>query len=133
MADDELILTPIVNAASTLRRAIVARPRDEFVRDAIVQRFEYTYELAWKFVRRRLIAQGVETNALTRRDLFREAAKARLIDDPLAWFDFTRARNLVSHTYNEATALEVVAVAEIFLPAVETLIAELERRNEHSA
>ncbi|MBX3502143.1 MAG: nucleotidyltransferase substrate binding protein [Alphaproteobacteria bacterium] len=133
MAEDELILTPIANAASSLRRAILVNPRDEFVRDAIVQRFEYTYELAWKFMRRRLLAQGVETNTLTRRDLFREAAKAGLIDDPVAWFDFTRARNLVSHTYNEVTALEVVAVAEAFLPAVETLIARLEKLNDDSA
>lgn len=133
MPDDDLILTPLVNAAASLRRAITVSPRDEFVRDAIVQRFEYTYELAWKFMRRRLIIQGIETNLLARRDLFREAAKAGLIDDPVSWFDFTSARNLVSHTYNEVTALKVVALAEVFLPPVEALIATLERLNADPA
>ena len=65
-----------------------------------------------------------------RRDLFRAAAQARLIDDPAPWFEFHEARNLVSHTYNEATARQVVMVAERFLPCAASLPETLEKLQE---
>ena len=42
-------------AISSLDRGIVRSekdPGDEEVRDAVIQRFEYTYELAWKMLKR---------------------------------------------------------------------------------
>jgi nucleotidyltransferase substrate binding protein (TIGR01987 family) len=127
MSEGRLILMPLAKAIATLRRAVAAAPRNEFVRDAIIQRFEYTYELCWKFMMRHLRTDTLFAEPLTRRDLFRAAAQARLIDDPSAWFEFHEARNLVSHTYNEATAQQVVAIAERFLPCAASLLEMLEK------
>lgn len=126
MAADPLILTPLVKAVTSLREAL-AQPIDPFIRDATIKRFEFTYELCWKFIQRHLRRQSVTPEALTRRDLFRDAAALGLIDDPEAWFKFHDARNLTAHTYNEETAKQVYETARRFLPAAEALLAALDR------
>lgn len=44
-------LKPFKNAQASLEKA-VAQPKDEFIRDSVIQRLEYTYELAWKTLKR---------------------------------------------------------------------------------
>lgn len=53
MAEAPLILTPLKRALSTLEEALSA-PDSSFVRDSIVKRFEYTYEMSWKMMQRYL-------------------------------------------------------------------------------
>lgn len=126
-----IVLGPLERAAASLARAL-AQPRDEFSRDASIQRFEYTYELAWKAIRRALLNELglVDVEGASRRELYRMAAQQRLVPDPAPWFGFHDARNRTSHTYNEATAEEVYVVAGEFLPAVQALLAALERYRE---
>ena len=52
-----LILTPLENAINSLNIAFVEYQKDnsnEFVRDSVIQRFEYTYELCIKMLKRYL-------------------------------------------------------------------------------
>jgi nucleotidyltransferase substrate binding protein (TIGR01987 family) len=107
-----LDFSSLQNALNSLDKAL-AEPINEFVRDAAIQRFEYCYELCWKMLRR-VLAEDKGTEAisdLSRRDLFRLASQKHLIDDPLIWFEFHKARNETSHTYNETKALEVYHTA----------------------
>ncbi|MFC6669705.1 nucleotidyltransferase substrate binding protein [Marinobacterium aestuariivivens] len=107
------------------------QPKDEFIRDAVIQRFEYTYELCWKMVRRQLIEDQGEASVvmLSRRELFRMAAEYGLIDNPQNWITYHRARNETSHIYDESKAEEVYRVAVSFLPDAEKLKEELVQRN----
>jgi nucleotidyltransferase substrate binding protein (TIGR01987 family) len=89
-----------------LERA-VAQPCDEFMRDAVIQRFEFSYELAWKLLKLRLEQEGI--SALTPRQALREALQAALIEDGNVWSEIQRYRNLTSHTYDERLADEVYA------------------------
>lgn len=89
-----------------LERA-VAEPCDEFVRDAVIQRFEFCYELAWKMLKLRLEQEGI--SALTPRQALRESLQAALIEDGNVWSEIQRYRNLTSHTYDERLADEVYA------------------------
>jgi len=127
---DSLILTPLVDATKSLALAI-EQPKNEFIRDAVIQRFEYTYELCWKFIKRDLTEDlGSEAiNMLSRRDLFRTAADRGLISDPLPWFTFHKARNETSHTYNKKTAELTYSVALEFLPCAQALVSILESRH----
>ena len=84
-----------------------ARPKDEFMRDAVIQRFEFTYELAWKMLKLKLAAEGVSAN--TPRETLQEALRAGLITDGNTWSELQRMRNLTSHTYDEALAEQVDA------------------------
>ncbi len=89
-----------------LERA-VAEPCNEFVRDAVIQRFEFCYELAWKLLKLRLEQEGI--SALTPRQALRESLQAALIKDGNVWSEIQRYRNLTSHTYDERLADEVYA------------------------
>lgn len=125
-----LILTPLHKAVASLELAL-RQPKDEFMRDAVIQRFEYTYELCWKMLRRKLIEDFGESEVvmLSRRELFRMAADYGLISDSRPWIIYHRARNETSHIYDEHKAEEVYQVARQFLPDAIKLKTELEARN----
>lgn len=125
------ILNAFRFALEALRRAL-AQPKDEYLRDSVIQRFEFTYELAWKSLKRYLEEdEGTENvDILSRRDLFRLAAEKGLLDDPLAWFGYHQARNETVHTYREAKAEEVYTVAAAFQAEAGRLLERLEARRE---
>ena len=129
MSNGKLVLTPFEKALETLE-AILLLAKDDVVRDATIQRFEYTYELAWKMIKRHLDWAGhPDTASLSRHDLFREAANAKIIADADAWFDYHQARNETSHTYEATTAEEVYEVARKFTPDARALLIELKKHH----
>jgi hypothetical protein len=69
MADQPFLLGPLERAAASLATALAA-PESEFVRDSIVKRFEFTYELSWKLMRRHFAWAALEPAPETRKDLF---------------------------------------------------------------
>ena len=105
-------------------------PEDKEVRDSVVQRFEYTYELCHKMLRRQLqdaVANPSEVASLDYKALIREAAKFRLIEHPENWFEYRRKRNLTSHTYDEDTAEEVASSAIHFFYEARDLLTCLQK------
>lgn len=104
----------------------------DIVRDSVIQRFEYTYELSWKLLQRwvKLNVSPEEAEPRTKKDLFRLAAKKGLVEAPELWFEFAEARNSVAHTYNEGRAQHVYEVAIRFLPAAKFLYDQLEISND---
>ncbi len=102
------------------------------VRSGVIQHFEFTYELCWKFMKRWLemnisvdVADGV-----TRRELFRLAAESRLISDVEQWMRHHDARNRTSHTYDPEAAESVFQAAHAFVGDAQLLLAALEARND---
>lgn len=105
---------------------------DEELRDAVIQRFEYTFELCWKMIKRRVEADAPtpsEVDFLSYKDLMREAGERGLVKEVVRWFVYRDQRNLTSHTYNADKAREVYHTAVEFLPDARALLAELESRN----
>ena len=125
-------LSSFEKALNTLDRAILrAReaPGDEELRDAVIQRFEYTYELAWKSLKRVLeeaAASSDEIDYLSFKDLIRRGAESGMIQDPQEWFDFRKSRNITSHVYNEKKAISVYASALRFAKAARILLSRLQ-------
>ena len=83
------------------------QPKDEYIRDSVIQRFEFTHELAWKMLKLRLEKEDIF--AKTPKETLQAALQAGLIEDGNAWSDLQKMRNLTSHTYNESLADEVYA------------------------
>ncbi len=121
-----LDLDNLNNAIDALDRSIeTAKDLDksdpvllEVVRAGVIQQFEVAYEQCWKMIRRWLRENySIEEAEFprTRKDLFRHASKAGLIDQPESWFSYGDARNLSTHTYNQARADEVYQTALRFL------------------
>ncbi len=123
MKENKIILSPFAKAITSLKKAL-NQPRNEYTRDATIQRFEYTYELSWKLLKRVLSEEyGVKESLI--KNIYREAGRKELIDDVKKWFSFHTARNLTSHTYNEQTAEETYAVAKLFIIEAENLLNKL--------
>lgn len=129
MSQPPLLLVPLRKVLASLDAAL-AQPKNEFIRDSVIQRFEYTYVLTWKLLKRHLEDdEGVENiDHLTRKELFRVAFEKGLIGDVEAWFAYHGARNATSHTYNEDIAEELYAAACAFAPDARRLFAQIERR-----
>ncbi len=126
MDAEALDLSSLLNAVSRLEEAFAAPPANDLERDGCIQRFEYTYELCWKMMRRQLVLMDVgDADLLGRRELFREAARRGLITDPELWFSFQKARNLTSHNYDTDKAEETYKTASTFVSHARALLNEL--------
>lgn len=119
-------------AADRLREALAARaarPSDEFVRDSVVQRFEFTFELAHVLLKRYLEATSAsasEIDAMSFPTLIRTASERGLLRSGWdRWFDFRKARNTTSHAYDEARARLTLDIAPEFLAEVDFLYEKL--------
>lgn len=107
-----------------------ANKQDLEVRDACIQRFEYTYELAVKMIKRQLendSAIPTEIDAMNFKDKIRYAAEKNMIYVPSDWFEFREMRNLTSLTYEDSQASKVVGIFPIFQKAVLGLIQNLDK------
>jgi len=125
-----LILDPLEKALESLERAL-KQPKNEYIRDSVIQRFEYTYELSWKMLKRILIeAEGRESiEPLNRKDLFRVAGEKQIIDDVESWFEFHKARNMTSLIYKESVAEETYEIAIKFSSSARSLFNGIKKRN----
>lgn len=81
---------------------------DEIVKEGLIQRFEYTHELAWKVMKDFLSEVG-ELKIYGSKDATRAAFKAELISNGDVWMEMIKSRNQTSHTYNEETAEDIYA------------------------
>ena len=98
-------------------------------KEGVIQRFEYTHELAWNTLKDFLTYQGVSSTIFGSRDATREAFAAGLIKEGEKWMEMIKSRNLTSHTYNEDTANEIFAkIIADFLPCFLDLEQVLEQR-----
>lgn len=93
---------------------------DEMIKGGLIQRFEYTHELAWNLMKDYAEFQGNSTIGGSR-DSTREAFQLKLISDGHVWMDMIISRNKTSHTYNEETADEIYSkiIDSYFLAFVE--------------
>jgi nucleotidyltransferase substrate binding protein (TIGR01987 family) len=89
-------------ALALLREAAADDPSglSDLEREGLVQRFEYTFELAWKTLKDRLEYDGLQIPTVTPRNVIRAAFTARFIDAADDWIDMLTDRNRMSHEYD---------------------------------
>ena len=80
--------------------------RDEIIKEGLIQRFEYTFEMAWNVMKDYAMFQG-NAEIAGSRDAIRYAFSSNLISDGETWMDMIRSRIKTSHTYNEETTEEI--------------------------
>ena len=123
------------NAVRRLREGLARHqrePADEQIRDGLIQRFEFTYELSHKMLRRYLketAAPPDEVDRMPFADLIRTGnAQSLLRSDWPAWRQFREMRTRTSHTYDTTVASQVAAAIPSFVEEAEHLYTELQRR-----
>lgn len=92
---------------------------NELEMEGLVQRFEYTFELAWKTLKDYLENSGVVLPQITPSAVIKAAFTAKLIEQGETWMDMLKHRNLMSHTYDFKEFREaVVAIRTRYLNAL---------------
>ena len=103
------------------------RALDEFERDSLIKRFEFTYEMGWKLMMSFEKENGV-TGMLGSKDVVRHAVALGLIENGEAWMDMIDARNQTSHVYDEDTAADVTdSIIFTFHPLLLELYEKMKR------
>lgn len=120
------------NAVERLKEAIAryqAMPKDTLYRDGLIQRFEFTFELAWKSLREFMEDQGLVLTIISPRSVLKEAYAMGIIDDAAIWNEAVDSRNLMSHIYDEETAAAIAdrIVTELIVPL--TTLSDFYRQN----
>lgn len=93
-------------AVLRLKEALEEDISNPLIYDGVIQRFEFTYELAWRLMKAYLEYEGIAV-VNSPRAAFKEAFAAGLIFDGDVWIDMIDDRNLTAHTYNEERAKEI--------------------------
>jgi nucleotidyltransferase substrate binding protein (TIGR01987 family) len=102
----------------------LSQPKSEWTRDAAIQRFEFTFELAWKAAMHFAVQQGLE--CVSPRQALQAAHRLGWIRDEEIWLDMLEDRNRTSHTYNEATAEEIFSRLNDYAQAIAGLVEALQ-------
>jgi nucleotidyltransferase substrate binding protein (TIGR01987 family) len=90
--------------------------------EGLIQRFEYTYELAWKTMKDYLEDNGINLSPVTPRNVIKEAFAAGVIGNGQTWIDMMLHRNMLAHTYDFSRFTDVLtAIEEKYLNAFREL------------
>jgi nucleotidyltransferase substrate binding protein (TIGR01987 family) len=108
-------------------------PDDLVVQDSVIQRFEYTYGMAFKILKRFLALAGEnaeEIDMMSFQDIIRTGnAKGLLMSDVGVWSDYRNKRKITSHTYDNDKAETVVEIVPQFYEEAKYLLERLKERN----
>jgi len=75
---------------------------NQLEKEGVIQRFEFTFELAWKVLKDKMEHDGLIIDQISPRAVVRLAFQAKYIDDAEIWLRMIGDRNLMSHTYDSA-------------------------------
>jgi nucleotidyltransferase substrate binding protein (TIGR01987 family) len=127
-----LDISPLVNAVDRLEEGLVRYERDisdAQIRDGLIQRFEFTYDLAHRILRRTMEMLAANPEAIDRMsfpELIRSAREQDLIASGWpVWREWRAMRNITSNTYNETKALQVAKGIPAFLFEARSLVERL--------
>jgi len=114
------------NALGLLEEGLEIADPSKLEREGIIQRFEYTFDLAWKTLKDYLDYQGYQ-DITGSRDAFRQAFKVGIISDGEVWMRMIESRNLTSHVYDEETANDILdSIGKEYYPLFIALKDQLE-------
>ena len=131
----ELTTEPLEKSITTLKEAWTEYQKDmanTFVRDSVIQRFEYTFEISHKILRRFLSeaeSSRAEISEMLFNDLIRLGCKrGLLLNDLETWNKYRKLRNLTSHNYDELNTGYIIAIIPIFIEEIDYELAKIKEK-----
>ena len=108
-------LARLSEAVNVLNECDYVASEQDLLKEGLIQRFEYTHELAWKVMKDYLEYQGY-VDIRGSRDAIRKSLELDILSD-LRWMATIEARNLTSHNYDDETADNIYhEIMEIYYP-----------------
>lgn len=131
---EKLDLTPFEKIIADLDSvlSLYNQKPDEYIRDAVVKRFEYTYSMSLKMLQRFLkqsLFSDEEAKDMTFNEIIRTSNTFGLLRSNLeTWTRYRQVRNMTAHTYDEEVALEVLSAIPDFKEEVLFLLNKLKEK-----
>ena len=117
----------LINATNRLKEAL-DEEENELMIDAVLHRYEFTFELAWKTLKDYLEYSGVAITTGSAREVIKESFAHNLISDGEVWIKMMLARNSLSHLYDEETSRQVYnEIKNEYINQIQKLIETLEK------
>jgi nucleotidyltransferase substrate binding protein (TIGR01987 family) len=115
-------LENFIKALNRLKEGLLQyNDKNELLRDGIIQRFEFTFELAWKTLKEVFEDEGL-IGLNSPKSVLKEAYSAGIIEDEKLWMNMLMDRNSTSHMYNENNGIEICKnIKEEYTDALERL------------
>jgi nucleotidyltransferase substrate binding protein (TIGR01987 family) len=126
---EELAKAEFVNFKRALKKLeeICKKEEDEIIRDATIQRFEFTFETAWKCLKRIAYLEGLD--CFSPKSCFEVGFKMGFIEDEDIFLEIIDCRNQTTHIYNEDMAIEIYKkIRGRFLDAFKLLEEKIKER-----
>ena len=129
MSEPNIKINNFKNALSRLNEGISKyNGSDDLLRDGVIQRFEFTFELAWKTLKAVFEDEGL-IGLNSPKTVLREAFAAELIKEDELWLAMLKDRNSAAHIYNEHLAIEICHnIQEKYVLALVNLLEKIEKR-----
>lgn len=117
------------NALQRLKEAVFELEKSDasdVVRDGVIQRFEFTYELAWKTAKEYLEDLGI-MDRNSPKAVIKEIFAQKLISNEDIWLLMLRDRNMTSHVYKEEMAQEIAdRIKNFYVKELEDLFNQMQ-------
>lgn len=129
MSDSKSKLENYQNAVLRLKEGISKFDKEnDLLRDGLIQRFEFTFELAWKTLKVFFEDEGL-LGLNSPKAVLREAFSSGLIEDDELWLDMLKDRNSTSHIYSESIAVDIcTSIIEKYAFELESLVKRIRIR-----
>lgn len=119
-----------VQAFSRLENAIFdyGEKEEEYFKESIIKRFEFTHELAWNVIKDYLKEKG-ETELYGSKNITRRAVTVGILDNGDIWMDMIETRNISVHAYrNLLLEEEFYDIRDVYYPLLKDFYVEFSER-----
>ena|ERR1035438_1440235 len=127
MSNENRWLQRLQNLNKAFKRLEDACAQDDYSElevAGLVQTYEFTFELCWKTLKDKLTYEGYEVNSP--REVIKKAFEMELLTGVDQWLEALDSRNLFSHTYDNAIAMQATAlIKEKIEPMLRACVARL--------
>ena len=104
--DSDELLNDLIRALDELEEALLLPAENDVIKAGCIQYFEFTFELAWKTVKRFAEEEGI-ADCNSPKAALKAAFSSGWIEEEEVWLDMLSSRNKMSHTYSASSALQV--------------------------
>ncbi len=110
-------------ALRQLSNGLAAYPDlNELEKDGVIQRFEFTFELAWKTLQDYFAQELGYTDVKGPRTVLKQAVKDGLVTDGYTWLQMLESRNELTHVYDETESRKILEdIVQIYLGLLQQL------------
>jgi len=124
--DSRDLLADLKRAVDQFSAALALPSDNDVVKAGCIQYFEFSFELAWKTIKRFAEDEGI-ADCNSPKSALKAAFANRWIETENVWLDMLMSRNKMSHTYDAASVLEVYGRLNEYLTAIRGLVDALSR------